>query len=103
RRYGGLVFSVCRGVLSNRQDAEDAFQATFVVLVRKAASIRRRESLSSWLYGVAHRLARKAQRQSVRPREILVSNPPAPLDPAAAAAVRELTGVLHEELDRLPD
>jgi len=103
RRYGGLVFGVCRGVLANRQDAEDAFQATFVVLARKAASIRRRESLSSWLYGVAHRLARKARSQPITRREIRIANRPAPIDPADDVALRELTGILHEELVRLPD
>jgi len=103
RRYGGLVFGVCRGILSNRQDAEDAFQSTFVVLARNAASIRRREALSSWLYGVAHRLARKARSQPIRRREIRIANRPTPIDPADDVALRELTGILHEELVRLPD
>jgi RNA polymerase sigma factor (sigma-70 family) len=103
RRYGGLVFRVCQGVLSNRQDAQDAFQATFVVLARSGASIRRRDSLSSWLYGVAHRLACKARSQSLRRREILPANRPASLDPAEDVALRELTAILQEELVRLPD
>src|ERR687889_224493 len=59
RRHGPMVLAVCRRVLRHRQDAEDAFQATFLVLARKARSIVRRDALGSWLYGVAHRVALK--------------------------------------------
>src|SRR4051812_30376292 len=61
RRHGPLVFGVCRRVLRHTQDAEDAFQATFLILVRKAADIGRRELLANWLYGVAVRVSAPAR------------------------------------------
>src|SRR5437868_12533915 len=63
RRHGPMVFGVCRRVLGNSHEAEDVFQATFLVLVRRMRSIRRRESLGSWLYGVAQRIGLRARTQ----------------------------------------
>ena len=66
RRHGAMVWGVCHRVLHGHQDAEDAFQATFLVLVRKAASIGPREMVANWLYGVAHQTALKAKADAVK-------------------------------------
>src|SRR5215471_9622680 len=65
-RHGPMVFGVCRRVLRHTQDAEDAFQATFLMLARKAASIGKRESVSGWLYTVAYRIALRARKRGAR-------------------------------------
>jgi RNA polymerase sigma factor (sigma-70 family) len=102
-RHGPMVLGVCRRVLRDSNDADDAFQATFLVLLRKARSIRRGESLGPWLYGVAYRVARKAQAGAARRRALL----PRPAeahssDPGDEAARRDLRRVLDEEVSRLP-
>src|SRR5947209_3005560 len=61
RRHGPMVFGVCRRILSNTQDAEDAFQATFLVLIRKGTSLLPRHTVGNWLYGVAYRTALRAR------------------------------------------
>src|SRR4051794_19657421 len=76
-RHGPMVFGVCRRVLNDPHDAQDAFQATFLVLVRKARAVRNRESLASWLYGVASRVSAHARSASARRREVERSSPPA--------------------------
>jgi RNA polymerase sigma factor (sigma-70 family) len=103
RRHGGMVLRVCRRVLHQPQDAEDAFQATFLLLARNARAIRKAESVASWLYGVAYRLAIKARTQAARrqAREKQAVHMRAK-DSGAAAAWQELQVVLDEELHRLP-
>src|SRR5947209_16048369 len=68
RRHGPMVYRVCWRVLQQAQDAEDAFQATFLLLARKLSAVTRRDSLASWLHGVAHRVALSARRQAARRR-----------------------------------
>jgi len=98
-----MVLTVCRDVLRNEADAEDAFQATFLILARKAGSIRKAESLGSWLHGVAYRVALKAKTQLVgrQRREALAPARPAP--EADDLTWREVRQVLHEELSGLPE
>jgi RNA polymerase sigma factor (sigma-70 family) len=104
RRHGALVLSVCQGVLGQVQDAEDAFQATFLLLARKAATIRRHETLASWLYKVAFRLALKARASAASRRcheaRALDRVPSRRLDDLTW---REAQRVLYEELNGLPE
>ena len=100
-RHGGMVLRVCRSTLGNDHDARDAFQATFLVLARRAGSIRQRDRLASWLFGVARKVALRARgdtaRRRLRERHAAVAervDPPRSLDPDNLAA-------LHEEIDRL--
>ncbi|MGO9469602.1 MAG: sigma-70 family RNA polymerase sigma factor [Isosphaeraceae bacterium] len=103
-RHGPMVLAVCRRVLDDEHTAEDAFQATFLVLALKAGAIRKRSSLGPWLHGVAARISRRARALSRHRRE----QPLAPGSVALCAAVgseidaAELRSVLDEEIDRLP-
>ena len=101
RRHGPMVWGVCRRLLANRQDAEDAFQATFLVLVRKPGSVRPAERVGNWLHGVAVRAARKVAKAVARRRERQVDALP---EPAAASEGiwHDLVPVLDEEVARLP-
>ncbi len=102
-RHGPMVWGVCRRLL-HPHDAEDAFQASFLVLVRKAASVVPREMVANWLYGVAYQTALQARRTTARRRgreqQVKAMPEPAVTDPDPW---RDLHGLLDEELSRLPD
>lgn len=103
RRYGPAVFGVCMRVTRQRQDAEDAFQAVFVILARRADAIQKPELLGNWLYGVAVRVARKARRSAGRRRvrETTVAVMPEPaVDPLSPS---DHGSVIDEELSALPE
>ncbi|HEY8505088.1 MAG TPA: sigma-70 family RNA polymerase sigma factor, partial [Gemmataceae bacterium] len=104
RRHGGMVLGVCGSVLRDRQDAEDAFQATFLALARKAHTIRKPGSLAGWLHGVARRIARKLSARAARrpesPAGDLHALPARPMDDLTW---REMRAALYEELERLPE
>jgi C-terminal peptidase prc len=103
-RHGPLVWGVCRRLLRQAEDAEDVFQATFLVLARKAGTVRWRATLHGWLYEVASRLAAEARAKATRRRrhEALAAAR-VPVSACADDAARELGAVLDEELLRLPD
>jgi RNA polymerase sigma factor (sigma-70 family) len=104
QRHGSMVFGVCRSVLHHQQDAEDAFQAAFMVLASKAKAIRKHEAVSSWLHGVAYRLALKARaranRRQMREQPAHEHGSPSTVDDLT---LRELRAILNEELHRLPE
>lgn len=104
RRHGPMVWSVCRRVLRAHHDAEDAFQATFLVLVRRASVIKPREMLPNWLHGVAYQTARRVQAALARrqQREKQLPTLPEPAESETTPA-HDLRLVLDRELSRLPD
>ncbi len=106
-RHGPLVRAVCRGVLRNPGDAEDAFQATFLVLFRKASGLRSAGSLGSWLYRVAYRIAIRANASSSRRRERSIEDNAMAAEAAAPSEDRPLDRehlpIIHAEIDRLPE
>lgn len=104
RRHGGMVSAVCRRMLWREQDAEDAFQATFLVLMRKAPSLRKPKLLGNWLYGVAYRVASKIRSANIRQhtREAPMVDLPAP-EADDDLSWRDLRPVLDDELQRLPE
>ncbi|HLN31769.1 MAG TPA: sigma-70 family RNA polymerase sigma factor [Gemmataceae bacterium] len=104
QRHGSMVLKVCRRLLQDEQDAEDAFQATFLVLVRKSAAVRNRSGLGAWLYGVAYRAALSLRRSRLRRRSherrarcVL------PRSPVTELAWREIQALMEEEIQRLPE
>src|SRR5207248_1035651 len=103
-RHAGLVWGVCRRVLRQAQDAEDAFQATFLVLARKAASVPWRDDVGNWLYAVALRVARKAKAQARRRRRLEREVATMPAEhPEPEPALAEARALLDEEVGRLPE
>jgi RNA polymerase sigma factor (sigma-70 family) len=103
-RHAPMVLAVCRRTLGSPHDAEDACQASFLVLAQKAGSIRKTTSLPSWLHGVASRVAANLKRERMRRcRREQQSQGPATPDPAAEVSWREVQTVLDEELERLPE
>jgi RNA polymerase sigma factor (sigma-70 family) len=102
-RHGPMVLGVCRRMLADRTDVEDAFQATFLVLVRRARHLGPRDAIGPWLYGVASRVAMRARSEAARRRRFQ------PLTPEVAVVVdqrstadREIGEILDQELGRLP-
>jgi RNA polymerase sigma factor (sigma-70 family) len=105
RRHGPMVLGVCRRVLPNAADAEDVFQATFLVLALKASAVTPRETVAGWLHGVARRVALRARRANARR---VARERPVAVPPDVAAVPRDdrwddLLPVLDRELSRLPD
>ena len=104
RRHHSVVSTVCRQLLGNRHDAEDAYQATFLVLVRNAAKIRKPQSLSSWLYGVASRVSVRIRQKRARSErdgteEIAMTT----ADALSELAHKEQASVTHEAITALPE
>jgi RNA polymerase sigma factor (sigma-70 family) len=106
-RHGSLVYHVCQRILGDTHDAEDACQAVFLVLARKAATVRPREAVPAWLHGVARRVALKARstrRRRARASSFSSAPPAAPsADPLAEISGRELVTIIDEELQRLAE
>jgi RNA polymerase sigma factor (sigma-70 family) len=104
QRHGPMVLGVCRRVLGDLHDAEDAFQATFLLLSSKSASIQKHASLAAWLHGVAQRVSlnarRRRMRRAERERRFIVK---AHTEPVDAQTWEELRLVLDEELGQLPE
>jgi RNA polymerase sigma factor (sigma-70 family) len=105
RRHGPMVLGTCLRILNNMHDAEDAFQATFLVLARKAGAIANRESVGSWLHRIASRTAQRARVEASRrhAHEGPITDMPAAADAIADLAWQELRPVLDDELTRLSE
>jgi RNA polymerase sigma factor (sigma-70 family) len=104
RRHGPMLLRVCRRVLPSEHDAEDVCQAAFLLLARKATSIRWHDSVTGWLFQTAYRLSLKARAAAARrARHEARARQAPPPDPLAELTARELQDVLDEELSRLPE
>ena len=102
-RHGPMILRTCQRILRNDQDAQDAFQATFLILLRKSRSLWVRESLGPWLHRIACRAAIRTRTAQVRRQTVLQELTALVDGPAPSAPSHELVGVIHEEIDRLPD
>jgi RNA polymerase sigma factor (sigma-70 family) len=102
-RHGRMVLRVCRRVLNHEQDAEDAFQATFLVLARRSGSIRKREALAQWLHGVAYRTSMEAKRKAARRRNHETHLRTEAPRPTSSPTWDDVQTVLDEEIERLPE
>jgi RNA polymerase sigma factor (sigma-70 family) len=102
-RHGPMVWGVCRAVLGDPHDADDAFQATFLILVRRAGSIRNHDAFGPWLHAVAHRVAVRARAVAARRRAREHSSAALERWPAVCQGDPDLCATLHEEIDRLPE
>ena len=101
-RHGPMVLSICRRMLADLSDVEDAFQATFLILVRKAGTLRDRQRLGAWLYGVAHRVASRARSQAVHHRSLEGTEPAEVAAESMGEVERiEFLAVLDDEVSRL--
>ena len=105
-RHGPMVNRICRQMLADRHDSQDVFQATFLILARNARSVRRRDSLASWLHGVAYRVCLRTRLANSRRRQreraaAIVSN--ASTEKFDDSETRELGELVHAELARLPE
>lgn len=104
QRYGPLVYGVCQRILHEAADAEDAFQATFLVLVRKGETLREPGRLANWLYGVAYRTAHKFRaKAALRTRSEREAGKMATTSEPGAMTYEELQAVLNEEISQLPE
>ncbi|HTU93508.1 MAG TPA: RNA polymerase sigma factor [Gemmataceae bacterium] len=108
RRHGPMVLNVCRRVLGHEQDAEDAFQATFLLLAQGATGLRKQTALAGFLHGAAYRIALAAKRSAARRRKHEgalgeLTQPRSPVDPADEFSWREVRTLLDEEIARLPE
>src|SRR5262245_56111239 len=107
-RHGPMVWRVCRSLVRNSHDAEDAFQATFLILVRKASSLRLRATLGAWLHIVAQRMAMTTRSAAARRRAVeraaasLWQETADPAGPSAASEGNELRALIHAEISKLP-
>ncbi|WP_010583822.1 sigma-70 family RNA polymerase sigma factor [Schlesneria paludicola] len=108
-RHGPMVMGVCRSILRNPHAADDAFQATFLVLLNKARSIGKPASLGAWLHGIACRIAKRARAQSLRtlrqesrPLE-MISTDPGATDPAVMLPNEETLSLIHDEIAQMPE